>query len=353
MYLLKSRPEDFVVKEIPALELKPAGKYIYFKLIKKNWNTLEAVKAIAQRLNIAEKQIGFAGSKDKKAITEQFCSAIGVSKERLMKVKLDNVVLEFAGYGPVPLSLGDLQGNSFEIVVRNLEQRNLEQGTRPGTRPETLTSLTPVKYIPNYFDEQRFGENNAAIGKQLLKKEFEQAIKLLDNSRCQEHLLQRPHDFIGALLLLPIRQLRLYLNAYQSRLWNETLAEYLRKKGTVIKEIPYSQGRLVFSRENFPELEIPIIGFGTELMNLEQELREIILKVMEKENISFSDFIIRQIPALTLEGEMRKAFVKVKDLKIGKMEKDELYAGKYKVTLAFTLPKGSYATMAVRGMVGG
>ncbi|MEK6950539.1 MAG: tRNA pseudouridine(13) synthase TruD [Nanoarchaeota archaeon] len=346
MYLLKTIPEDFIVTEISALKLKPAGKYLYFKLSKKNWNTLEAVKAIANNLNITEKQIGFAGSKDKQAITLQFCSVSGVSKERLLKVKIDGLKIEVVGYGDIPISLGDLQGNSFEIVVRNLEPRNFERKTKP----KIISSLPSVKYIPNYFDEQRFGKNNAAIGKQLLRKDFAEAITLLNLSQCNEYLASRPHDFIGALKLLPLRQLRLYLNAYQSWLWNETLAQYLQKAGTAIGEIPYSQGKFVFSRENFPGLEIPIIGFGTDLMDLEPGLREIIHKIMEKEDISFSDFIIKQIPTLTLEGERRKALVEVQDLKIDPQEEDERHPGKRKVKLSFTLPKGSYATIVVKGM---
>ncbi len=336
MYSLKVLSEDFIVKEISSIETKPTGKYLYFKLTKKNLNTLDAVKAIAQRLTIAEKQIGFAGSKDKKAVTEQVCSVIGVKKERLLALQIKDVGIEFVGYGAGPISLGDLQGNSFEIVARNVDK---------------TTRIKKIKYFPNYFDEQRFGRNNVELGRGLLKKEFKRVVELVNLPSLQEHLVQHPHDFIGALLLLPLRQLRLYLNAYQSKLWNEAVGEYLRKKGTVIREIPYSQGTFVFTKKNFPKLKVPLIGFGTESLVMDKEVRKIITQIMEKENISFSDFIIKQIPPLTLEGEMRKAFVEINDLKIGKLEEDELHPGKKKVKLSFSLPKGSYATMMVRGMV--
>lgn len=344
MYLLKSLPEDFKVKEIPSLELKPTGKYIYFRLTKKNLNTLDAVKVIAKQLHIAEKQIGFAGSKDKKAVTEQVCSVIGVKRERLLALQIKDVAIEFVGYADVPISLGDLQGNYFEIVVRSLDK---------------TTKIKKLNCFPNYFDEQRFGRNNAEIGQALVKKEFKRVVELLNSPQSSqlhslsEHLAHHPQDYVGALLQLPIRQLRLYLNAYQSKLWNAALGEYLGKKGTVIREIPYSQGVFVFTKKNFPKLKVPLIGFGTESLVMDKEVRKIITQIMEKENISFSDFIIKQIPPLTLEGEMRKAFVGVEKLKMGKLEKDELHAGKYKVVLSFTLPKGSYATMAVKGMMGG
>ncbi|MEK6905375.1 MAG: tRNA pseudouridine(13) synthase TruD, partial [Nanoarchaeota archaeon] len=61
--------------------------------------------------------------------------------------------------------------------------------------------------------------------------------------------------------------------------------------------------------------------------------------------------IIKQIPELTLEGELRNVFIEVKDLKIGKKAKDELNLGKFKVKISFTLSKGSYATMAIKKII--
>ena len=72
---------------------------------------------------------------------------------------------------------------------------------------------------------------------------------------------------------------------------------------------------------------------------------------MQEEDLSFNDFIIKQIPELTLEGELRNVFVEVKDMKIGKKEQDELNPEKKKVKVSFTLPKGSYATMLIKRIV--
>src|SRR3989344_4228263 len=67
MYKLKQVPEDFVVIEIPALQKEKQGKYLYFWMKKKGFNTIDAVKEVARQLRIKEKQIGFAGSKDRKS----------------------------------------------------------------------------------------------------------------------------------------------------------------------------------------------------------------------------------------------------------------------------------------------
>lgn len=354
MYKLKQIPEDFVVKEISKVEIankveltdknkitnkNPAdhsSRFIYCKLKKKNRTTLDAIKEIAKSLHLREKEVGFAGSKDKHALTEQLISLPIEKKEKLAQIKLENISVELIGYGNQPISLGDLEGNEFEIVVRNLEK----------------SSIKPATYCENYFDEQRFSAHNVAIGKHLIKKEFQEAAKLIDEEKCTAHLHHYPHDFIGALKKLPLRLLRMYVNAYQSYLWNETAAQYLLSKGKVVKEIPYSLGKFIFIDDHKPlsELAIPVTGFASEELETE-EIKNIISALLNKEEVTYSDFVIKQIPELSLEGNFRKVLVEIKDLEIGRATKDELNSGKKKIKLNFSLPKGSYATMVVRKII--
>lgn len=337
MYVLKQLPEDFVVTEIPSIKPEKQGEYLYFWMKKKGRNTLDVVNELANKLRIREKDIGFAGSKDKHAVTEQMISIDGLKKEAVEKVKIEGVSLEFFGYGRVPISLGDLQGNKFEIVVRNLENEKIGK----------------ISFIENYFDEQRFSENNVEIGRRLLKKEFGNAVLLIDEIRVKKYLEKKPKDYVGSLKILPLRLLRMYVNAYQSYLWNKTVAMYLEQKGNVLKKIPYSGGELVFVSDagDFKEMKIPLIGFGQEDFD-DADVQGIISKLMDDEELSYADFIIKQIPELTLEGELRNAFVEIKDLKIRKKVKDELNPGKKKIKISFTLPKGSYATMVVKRIIG-
>ena len=333
MYTLKQIPEDFIVNERSSVNIKISGKYLYYTLIKKNKNTLDVIQKLSQLLHLPEKNIGFAGSKDKNAVTEQVISIVGASQAKISNLMLNDIQLQFLGSGDTPISLGDLQGNSFEIIIRNLEKEKISK----------------IQYFPNYFDEQRFGSNNAGIGKHLITKEFSEALSLINNDQSNHHLQQHSHDFIGALKLLPIRLLRMYVNAYQSFLWNETLAQYLQKHGKVVKEVPYSLGKFIFIRdeEKFINLKIPLLGFGSEEME-SAEVKKIIWELMKKDSITYNDFIIKQIPELALQGELRNAFVEVKDSVIGKTEEDDLNAGKKKIRVSFFLPKGSYATMLIR-----
>src|SRR3989338_6020717 len=71
--MIKTKPEDFIVKEI--IELKEGkGRYLYVEVEKTNWNTLDLVNKLSDILNISRKNIGFAGYKDKNAVTVQYFS---------------------------------------------------------------------------------------------------------------------------------------------------------------------------------------------------------------------------------------------------------------------------------------
>ncbi len=334
MHTIKQTPEDFFVREISNVELKE-GRFIYFTLTKKNRNTLDVIMQLAKQLRINEKNIGFAGSKDKNAITEQTLSFKEVTKEKIMKVKVDNTKLKFLGYGNKPLSLGDLSGNYFEIVIRNLDNEEINK----------------TEVVENYFDEQRFSKNNVKIGRFIVKKDFVKSAKLIDKRNVQEHLEKNPNDGVGAMKKTSTRMLRMYVNAYQSYLWNETVAIYLNKF-SIEKEVTYSEGKFIFHKEINLEnnFEIPLIGFGSEELE-SNEIKPIIKKIMQKEEVDYSDFVIKQIPEISLEGDLRKVLVEVKDLEIGKKEDDELNSGKNKVKVSFSLNKGSYATMVIRKIV--
>jgi len=179
MYLLKQLPSDFIVREIPKIKIAESGRYLYLKITKKNKNTLDVVKQLAKLFHLPEKDIGFAGNKDKNAITEQVFSVKGGSKERVSSPEIPDLKIECLGFGTSPVTLGDLEGNEFEITIRNLEKEKIKT----------------IQYIPNYFDEQRFASNNATIGKHLIKKEFAQALELMKYSQCTHHIETHKNDF--------------------------------------------------------------------------------------------------------------------------------------------------------------
>ncbi len=305
MYKLKQTPEDFIVKEITNLELRESGDYLVCILKKTNYTTIRAIEQIARTLNKNIKDIGFAGTKDKNAVTEQYISIKNTKKEEIERIKLKDIELKAVGYLDKPISLGDLKENEFTITIRNFKDK-----------------LKKQKLMPNLFGEQRFSKNNVEIGKALLKPNFKQALKLILKTnidykeQLQESIKEKPNDFIKALKLIPIKLLKLYVHSYQSHLWNQTLEEY--------------------TKHNKENIKLPLIGFGTEIEN--KKIEKITNKLMEKESITFRSFINRSIPEISLEGGLRDAFVEIKDLKV--LEKDPL-------KISFKLKKGSYATVAI------
>ncbi len=303
---IKAIPEDFVVKEVIDLKTN-SGDYSFYTLKKRNYTTIKAVSFIAEKLNVNVKNIGFAGMKDKNAVTEQAVSIFGGPKKDF---KFNDIELKFLGNGSERINLGDNKGNYFEIVVRNIEK---------------VPKIK--KFIINYFDEQRFSTNNAEIGKALIKGDFKNACDLLKNEEeIADCLKTKPGDYVGALRNINKRILHLFIHAYQSYIWNKTVEEYLKKKKS-------------------DKIKIPIVGFGTELGG---KIGEIINKILKEEKINPRDFIIRQIPAISSEGNERDLIAEISELEIGKLEADELNSGKKKIKLKFFLRKGSYATAVVK-----
>lgn len=328
MYQIKQLPEDFIVKEINDLKLNDKGQYSYFLLKKRNYNTLRAIQAIANNLRINEKNIGFAGNKDKNAVTEQVISIKGRSKS-IENIKIKDIELKFLGRGNEEIYIGRLKGNEFTITIRNLTEKEIRN-------IETKNSDVSM---PNYFGPQRFSNDNYNVGKAIIKKNFKGAVDLIiknnseDNEKINAHLKKQKNDFVGALKIIPFKLLKLYIHSYQSYLFNKTLEQYIN----LVKQ--KNNNELIINEQ------IPIIGFGTEIEN--KEIENIIAKIMEAEEINFRDFIIRQIPDLSVEGSERNSLIKVDNFKIINTDNDELNNGKNKIIIGFSLPKGSYATVLV------
>ena len=113
MYKIKQFPEDFIVKEISNVELEDKGNYSYFLLKKTNYSTVRAIEHIAKALRKKPKNIGFAGNKDKNAVTEQFVSFFKINENKIKNLKLKDIELKFIGKGNEPISLGDLEGKGL------------------------------------------------------------------------------------------------------------------------------------------------------------------------------------------------------------------------------------------------
>ena len=307
---IKVVEEDFKVDEIANFELKNFNEingqpYGIFLLTKKGRNTPDIISEIARRLRIKTRFIGFAGNKDKKAVTKQYISIPLDSENEINQIigfESKDVVFSFVGWSENRITLGDLKGNKFEVVVRGLEnERDLK-----------------AEGVKNLFGEQRFGTINVDVGRAIVKKEFEKACKLIG-------LEVEDNNFVNSLRNLDARQLRFYVSAYQSWMWNQ-VAE--KAKGV----------------EN-----VELLGFLTDFEN--SAVREEYEAILSNEGISKESFMIKQIKEASLEGAKRKLIMDVSNFSFVWGE-DEILDNKKKCTLSFELNKGSYATVVVDFLFG-
>ena len=329
--MIKTKPEDFIVKEI--IELKEGkGRYLYVEVEKTNWNTLDLVNKLSDILNISRKNIGFAGYKDKNAVTVQYFSLFNADKNKIKDIRIKDVKIKALFYGDKPIYIGALKENEFKIIARNLnEKKKLE-----------------INFIENYFDDQRFGNklNNHLVGEALLKRDFKKAVELIDDNKLNEYISRKKNDFVGALKLLDFKMINFYISAFQSYLFNCVLKEYLKDYNNFKSK--YSIGEFLFSKKRIKNFKIPLVNFDFEFR---KDKISLIYKKLLKD-IKLESFIFKEFPYSVSYSVERDAFADVKDFKY-KYEKDEMNKGKYKSVLEFTLPTGSYATVVIKKLFNG
>ena len=386
---LRTVPEDFIVEEIPMPEKGGTeGPYLICTLTKTNWELQHAIKEIAKRLGISHRRIGWAGTKDRNAITKQRISLFKVTAEQVSEIRLKDIILEPVGQVNEGLSLGDLQGNRFDITIRDADPADLE------TRVQTITE-TIREGIPNYFGIQRFGAIRPVthlVGEWILKRDFEQAVvtyigkeypgeqehvravrtAFLENrnipaalhdlpvhmsyERAMLHYLHtHPDDYPGALLELPPKLLSMFVSAFQSYLFNCALSQRLDDGHTLTG--PLVGDRLIFANGRTDTVTttnsnavsihirrgrctIALFMPGKEPIEPKSEGELALVTLLENFNITAEDFKSASMFVHTkFDGAWRPIVLKT-DIESG--------LDKNNIRLKFSLPPGHYATTVCR-----
>ncbi len=154
---IRSTPEDFFVEELPGFEASGAGEHLLLTIEKRGMNTAFAAKRIAQWAGVDESAIGYAGLKDRHAVTRQRFT-VWIPKKIAPDIDALNCdelrVLEHAWHAR-KLPRGALAGNRFVLVLRNVE------GEREAI--ESRLEAIAAQGVPNYFGEQRFGRGGGNV----------------------------------------------------------------------------------------------------------------------------------------------------------------------------------------------
>jgi len=195
--LLRHEPEDFVVDEDLGFEPDGEGQHRLLRIEKRNTNTEWLARQIARYAGVAARDVGFAGLKDRRAVTTQWFSVdlAGKPEPDWSAFSLEGVrILEVAAHGR-KLRRGSLKGNRFRLRIREVV----------GDREALASRLDAIadQGVPNYFMEQRFGRGDANL---------EHAATMFDGRRVRDR-----------------HKRGLYLSAARSLLFNRVLSERIAR----------------------------------------------------------------------------------------------------------------------------
>ncbi len=197
---LKVEPEDFVVvEEFDEASLSGVGEHVCLKIRKREQNTRWVAAALAEIAGVAERDIGFCGMKDRRAVTTQWFSVAHADEWRMPSLAIpDCEVLQVVRHQR-KLRRGSHRGNHFALRLRNVSS-----DTERMVLDERL-ALIAKSGVPNYFGQQRFG----IAGQNLVE-----ADRLLGRGRQRK---------MGG------RQ-GIFLSAARSYLFNQVLSERVKTK---------------------------------------------------------------------------------------------------------------------------
>lgn len=157
---LRTEPEDFRVEEIPAYTASGEGDHLFVTFEKRGIATPDAVRSIARALGVDPRDSGYAGLKDKNAVTVQTASFLKGNAQRALELALPNIRVLAAARHRNKLKTGHLHGNQFVLRVR---------GCVPGALAlaAQVRDVAVARGFPNYYGAQRFGRDgdNAARGR--------------------------------------------------------------------------------------------------------------------------------------------------------------------------------------------
>ena len=375
---LRERLEDFVVEEIPhpSLSLGGEGRYAIYVLEKRGVDTFKALRMVARLLGVSWRLIGYAGMKDKNAVTRQYISVpAGLLKEVPERISVGKISLILAGFSERRIGRGFLHGNRFRVVLRHAPGES-------GRLVNALEELGRLGVIPGFYGHQRFGTrrpNTHIVGKLLARRDWWGAVaeiagnpypaeapeslearRLFDEGKLEEALAKYPRSLryeralvkrlvqgdgpLEALRSLPRSLLELYLSAYQSYLFNLILSRRIVETDYDLKR-PVEGETVAALRPGYCPHNIPVPGVGLEnLLSRRTRLGEIAWRVLEEEGVRVEDF---RIPELRLRGRAHLRPV------CCFLEEYSFTVGAGETVVEFKLAPGMYASVALREVVKG
>ena len=373
---------------------KDRPKYLYFTVFKQDLDSTEVFGKLGSSLQKGRKNITFAGTKDKRGqTTQKACIEYTTPKE--LKSALSRTRWRFYNqraaigdyeYRDTRLKLGDLQGNRFGIVLRNVKAEKKEDVEA------AMKNLKEHGFI-NYYGMQRFGTSTVRtsdIGLAIIREDFKLAVELIlkprpfDNpqvaqlrkvwwkwrdaelalkvlgrhkydSQVESCLLEglnfsHANDFVNALNRIPKFQRLMYVHAYQSYIWNQAVSERVSKHGLKVlvgdlfTDVPEEK------RVSAQDVNVSTVGKdetetgGVVISNkLDQQFK---VKEVTEENIEGVTIydVVMPLPGYRVKYPNND----IKDIYVSLLEKDGLTLGSFENSVREYTLGGDYRSLISR-----
>jgi tRNA pseudouridine13 synthase len=372
---IRQQPEDFQVEEIPLYEPCGEGDHLFVNVEKCGLTTYDLLRKLANALNCKERDLGYAGLKDARAITRQTVSVPLRKPEDVKGLEIPGVTILSACLHRNKLRPGHLAGNRFRVRIHQPVADALQ-------RAEAVLGVLKDIGVPNRFGEQRYGVlgNSHRIGRAVLRDDFDAAVDEiigdpkeishdgwkkaaeayhagdLDTAigklprHCQPELsllkmIREGNSSRKAVRAMPRKLLRLYLSAYQSSLFNRMVDMRLASLERLwLGDLAYKHVNGACFLVTDPEAEqtradsfeisptAPLFGYKSRLAEGQAGLLE--QSLLDKEQLTLKSF--RLSGGLAMEGERRPIRVPIQVT--GCIQQED------SLLVSFSLPKGSFAT---------
>jgi len=219
----KQTIDRFFVEEIPLIHYNNHGNFLILKIKKRDMSTWKLIHVISKATGLHERDIGYAGLKDKSATTIQYISIPKTAQRDLKNLRTEKIEILEQRYSKAPIKIGQLKGNRFSIVLYQVSPQAAKQ-------IEEVSRKMLHGGIPNYFGYQRFGEDSKS---HIQGQKIAQSGKRLKGAK--EKLL---------------------VSAYQSHLFNSWLSSRVR-----ISKIITSKDAVAASKElQYPQALVKVLG---------------------------------------------------------------------------------------------
>ena len=318
--LIKQQPEDFAVTETLSFTPDGEGCHVYLFVKKVNLNTHCVVDLLSRFAHVHPKDIGFAGRKDKHAVTKQWFS-VSVNANQVINwedFKHENAEILHITKHNKKLKIGSIKSNYFELLVRDISDLN---------DFKSRCKLVNEQGFPNYFGEQRFGFDGKNLDK--AKLFFDGCIKPSATKK------------------------KLYISSARSALYNYTLCNRLKlhKNNPVAGDVAMLSGTNSFfavdewTQELLDRLESKDIAISSPLCGNGEPLSSLSVCEMESKVAEAHSWITSGLQKFNLQQDRRLSFCFPVDFVF---KVDDL---KQQAVLNFSLPKGCFATSLLREVV--